>query len=308
MIKNKQIGKKAYQKRYLFTPDARTGWKIILKTLKTSLKRKILLPSYIGINKKEGSGVFDPINETQTGYVFYKVRGDLSVDLEDFRKKIRRPDIVGALLIHYFGFPTTNLPGIVRLCKKHKKALIEDCAHTLSSTLRGKMLGTFGDFSFYSLHKVLSSNSGGYVRFNSAATSPDMDDNISKDDLLCFVKSDLSKISRKRRSNYAYFLKHIQKIKGVKPVYPKLPKGTVPLNFPVIIQKKNRDNVYFALRALGIEVVSLYYCIIKEISKKEFPTSYFISNHIMNFPLHEEITQKNILEMCKSVKEVLAEP
>ena len=53
-----------------FTKDARTAWGNIIGSLTSSLEVSILLPSYIGRNDKEGSGVFDPVLDYNTEFEF----------------------------------------------------------------------------------------------------------------------------------------------------------------------------------------------------------------------------------------------
>jgi perosamine synthetase len=55
-----------------------------------------------------------------------------------------------ALLIqHTFGLPA-DMDSLLALAAKHGLTVIEDCAHSLASTYRGRPLGTFGLASFFS--------------------------------------------------------------------------------------------------------------------------------------------------------------
>ncbi len=67
------------------------------------------------------------------------------------------------IVVHLYGC-MTDLTRLVRLCKKHKLALIEDCAHQHGSFWKGKGVGSFGDVSSWSFQesKVLSSGEGGF--------------------------------------------------------------------------------------------------------------------------------------------------
>ena len=63
---------------------------------------------------------------------------------------------------------SNNMDEILKVCKKYKLKLIEDCAHCLGSTYKGKHLGNFGDagvFSFYPT-KQISIGEGGMVITN----------------------------------------------------------------------------------------------------------------------------------------------
>jgi len=67
------------------------------------------------------------------------------------------------IVVHLYGC-MADLDKVVKLCKKHKLALIEDCAHQHGSFWKGKGVGTFGDVSSWSFQesKVLSAGEGGF--------------------------------------------------------------------------------------------------------------------------------------------------
>lgn len=87
----------------------------------------------------------------------------LNMNLEDLERKIgERSKVVVAQ--HTFGQPAP-LDEIKRICEKNNLVLIEDCAHALGATYKGKKVGTFGEAAFFSLgrSKVASSVYGGVV-------------------------------------------------------------------------------------------------------------------------------------------------
>ncbi len=57
----------------------------------------------------------------------------------------------------------------MEIAKKNNLIVIEDCAHCLGAKFNGKLLGTFGDFAYFSFgrDKVISSVYGGAVMVNS---------------------------------------------------------------------------------------------------------------------------------------------
>ncbi len=63
---------------------------------------------------------------------------------------------------HTFGTPA-DMDSIMGIARKHKLLVIEDCAHALGATYKGKLLGTIGDAAFFSFgrDKVVSSVQGG---------------------------------------------------------------------------------------------------------------------------------------------------
>ena len=71
------------------------------------------------------------------------------------------------LLVHQWGHPC-DMDKIMPLAKKYNLKVIEDCSHAHGSTYKGKMVGTFGDVSIFSLQaaKMLFAGEGGILVTN----------------------------------------------------------------------------------------------------------------------------------------------
>jgi dTDP-4-amino-4,6-dideoxygalactose transaminase len=72
------------------------------------------------------------------------------------------------LPVHFAGRPC-DMDALMSIAKKHKLALIEDCAHAIETEYHGRKAGTFGDFgalSFY-VTKNITTAEGGMVLTNS---------------------------------------------------------------------------------------------------------------------------------------------
>ena len=82
---------------------------------------------------------------------------------EDLSRKIG-PHSKVVMLIHMSGAPG-RVEEIVRLCRQHKLALLEDCAQANGASFRGRPVGTFGDIAVFSfqLNKNMSSGEGGMI-------------------------------------------------------------------------------------------------------------------------------------------------
>lgn len=67
------------------------------------------------------------------------------------------------IVVHLYGC-VTDLDRLQKICKKHKLALVEDCAHQHGTFWKDKGVGSFGDASSFSFQesKVLSSGEGGF--------------------------------------------------------------------------------------------------------------------------------------------------
>ena len=92
--------------------------------------------------------------------------GSYVADVDSIRQKIT--DKTKAIIVqHTFGMPGP-IEEVMALAKEHSLVVIEDCAHALGSTYKGKMLGTFGDVAILSFgrDKMISSVFGGAVVTN----------------------------------------------------------------------------------------------------------------------------------------------
>ena len=292
-----------------YSNAARESFRVILQALNFSVEKRLLLPAYIGITEREGSGVFDPVLETATPHDFYHVNHKLSAVREDLYERIRSGNYRALLVIHYFGFCQNDIQEIALLCKQNHVLLIEDCAHTMiSSTSQGE-LGSFGDFCFYSLHKFLPVNDGGCLRINNPDYIHLLDSPPSSraaiGTLDVAAKINLEAIREKRRTNYMHFLGMVKEIEELECMYPNLPDGITPLNFPVIMRVKKREQLYFKLIERGIPVIALYYRLIDPINEVEFPEEHFVSKHILNFPIHQDIELLELKKIAKVLQSVI---
>jgi len=297
-------------RNHFFYSSGRVAFSHALDILGFCRDEKILLPAYIGINDREGSGVMDPVTAANIPHEFYRIHRDLRVDFNDLVEKIQNNMVKAVLLIHYFGFPQPDLKKIINYCKTRNIAVIEDCAHAYLSTHHGVRLGSFGDIGFYSLHKMYPISDGGLLVVNNpllTITSPNKYPKISQESLELFFRFDNDRISEKRIHNYTLLSKKIRQLKGLFVIYPHLSEGVVPLNFPMLITstKINRQELYFTLTEQGIEAVSLYYRIIDEIDRNKYPDSAYLSDHIISLPIHQSISDTDIETMATTLKQIL---
>lgn len=307
MITKEPKNKNVYTKSFYFVKAARIAFSHILKCIFSDTDKKILMPSYIGETDEEGSGVFDPVRQNKVPYEFYIIRNNLSADFEDLKRKIISGKFKAMLVIHYFGFVQNNLEEIYSLCKKHEVILIEDCAHSFFSSYKGRNIGSWGDLSFFSIHKIIATPDGGYFNINNNDTGVTElifdNQNVPSSTLEEYIRTDYEKVNKIRIENYRQYLRNWEDINGVYPLYPELPEGIIPLNFPIIVKNGLREKLYFDLVEKGIVPCSLYYRMVEEIDKNLYPISYEISSSILNLPVHQDTSLADIDRVVFEVRQ-----
>lgn len=85
------------------------------------------------------------------------------------------------MVYHQWGFPQ-RMETIETFARKHRLFLIEDCAHAITGSYRGKRLGTFGDVSLWSLSKFFGTPAGGALYSKHAKLRHFVSSSISKSD------------------------------------------------------------------------------------------------------------------------------
>ena len=90
-------------------------------------------------------------------------KGTPNIDVEKIESAIG-PKTKIILISHMCGY-LVDMEKIMKLAEKHKLSVIEDCAHALGATYKGKMAGSFGDFGIYSFGygKMMPCFGGGMV-------------------------------------------------------------------------------------------------------------------------------------------------
>ena len=92
-----------------------------------------------------------------------------NIDENLIEKKITKKT-KAILLVHFAGIPCDMNP-IIKLAKRYKLKIIEDCAHAIETEYENKKVGNFGEtgsFSFYA-NKNITTGEGGMIITNTKA-------------------------------------------------------------------------------------------------------------------------------------------
>ena len=90
-----------------------------------------------------------------------------NIDPKEIEKKIT--DKTKAIYIVHYGGLMCDMDPIMKIAKKHKLYVLEDCAHTPGAEYKGRKAGTVGDvgcFSFHSLKNMTTLGEGGMITTN----------------------------------------------------------------------------------------------------------------------------------------------
>ena len=132
---------------------------LALKTLNLRNEAKVLIPAFTF------GAVPSAVVHANCIPVLCECGTDYRIDLDDFLSKL---DSVDAVLISHMRGHTSNMDKILSHCERLELPVIEDAAHSLGTTWKGKNIGTFGQlgcFSFQS-YKLLNSGEGGMLVTN----------------------------------------------------------------------------------------------------------------------------------------------
>jgi dTDP-4-amino-4,6-dideoxygalactose transaminase len=96
--------------------------------------------------------------------VIVEIGADYVIDTADLERKVRESGARVLLLSHMRGH-VADMDAVVDLCRRLGLRLVEDCAHALCASWRGRAIGTFGDAAAFSAqtYKHLNAGEGGFV-------------------------------------------------------------------------------------------------------------------------------------------------
>ncbi len=91
--------------------------------------------------------------------VFVDIRPDTLNINENLIENAITPKTKGIFLVHYSGV-ACEMDELKIISRKHKLYLLEDAAHAILATYKGKQLGSFGDLAAFSFHETKNTTSG----------------------------------------------------------------------------------------------------------------------------------------------------
>lgn len=103
-------------------------------------------------------GTIIPILYQNAVPVFADIDGTFNMDPSDVEKKIN-PRTRAILVVHLFGNPC-DMDAMMKIARKHKIPLIEDCSQAHMTEYKGKLVGTIGDIGCFSFQQAKHMTTG----------------------------------------------------------------------------------------------------------------------------------------------------
>lgn len=256
-----------------------------------------------------------------------------TIDVSKMKKLLDNEKQIKAIIpVHLYGKPADML-SIMALAKEYNLFVIEDCAQAHGAKIKGKNIGTFGDISTFSFYpgknlgaygdggSLVTNNIGYYKKAKMYANHGRIEkynhefeginsrlDAIQAAVLNVKIKylESWNKNRNRVADKYQELLKNCSEI-----ALPSLSDDNYSVYHLFVIRAKNRDNLIAFLKAKGIST-GIHYPIglpflnaYKYLNHKnsDFPVTYDYQNKILSLPIFPEMTDEQILYVCKAIKE-----
>lgn len=265
----------------------------------------------------------------------------LNMDLDDVERKITKRT-KAVIPVHYGGYPV-DMARLMKIAKKHKLAVIEDCAHAAGSLYKGKPVGSIGNIGTFSFHAVknLAISDGGMITTNNKKIFERISKlrwmGISKDtfkrtssryswyyeinevgykyhmnDIMAAIGipqlEKLPAANQRRREIVEVYNKNFAGLAGIKTPAPALP-GCVSACHNYVVRIKNRDDFveYMANRGIsvGVHYMPLNMHPVYKKNKSKTPVATRVWKNLATLPLFPEMTDDEVKLVIGTVKEFL---
>ena len=258
------------------------------------------------------------------------------IDVSEARKLIG-PKTKAIMPVHLYGHPV-NMDLLMDLAQEKKLLVIEDCAESLGTKWKGKLVGTFGNaatFSFFG-NKTISTGEGGMIIFkdNQIAKNAKIlrDHGMSRDkrywhDVVGFnyrltnlqsaigvaQMERIDSILARKKSIAEMYSKELGNLYGIKNL-PNSDENTDHSNwlFTIILDSmKLRDFLISELIEYGIESRPVFFPLdimppyLNLKSSMSLKNSHNISNCGLSLPTSVTLTDDEIIYVSNTVKEIL---
>lgn len=160
-VKKAETWLSGYYKTPVITFDSgRSSLFFALKTLGVKTGDDVIVQAFTCVV------VINAIRALGAHPIYVDIVDDFNMSTVDLEKKITSKSHI-IIIQHTFGTPAA-MDELMTIAKKRNLKVVEDCAHAIGATYRGKLLGTFGELAIISFgtDKMVSCVRGGGVIVN----------------------------------------------------------------------------------------------------------------------------------------------
>ena len=282
------------------------------------------------------------IRNTGADIKFVDIRDDYLIDTNKIEKNISKKT-KAIIPVHLYG-KACNMEKIIKIAKKYKLKVIEDCAQAQGAKFKNRYVGTFGDagcFSFYPTKILGAYGDGGFIstnsfdlsqkikrirfygieqnnkknRFNNKYYAMEYGINSRLDEIQSSILNiKLPKVNTwiKRRNKLAKIYYKELLNTGLK--LPKIEKECNHAFHLFVVYHRKRDNIIRMFKKNKILVNINYpypihkmkgYNNIAGIKYKNLSITEKLSKGIFSLPLYPKLEEKEVYRISKLIKKIL---
>lgn len=296
---------------------------ITLKSLKIKPGDEIIVPAHSWISTSEA------VTLAGAKVKFCDVsKKTFNIDDNQIEKNISKRTI-GIIAVHLYGNPA-NMLNIMKIAKKNKLWVVEDCAQAHFAKINNKYIGSFGDmaaFSFYPGKNLGALGDGGAILTNNKKLF-DFAYKFSRHGSRVKHNHEFEGMNSRLDAIQAEFLNikllHYSKVQKIREYNSKLYNEKINNKYiqkpfinkkfkhvyhQYVIKSKYRDKLRKYLSNFGIETRILYPYSLpflkaykdKHFTKNHFPNAYENQTQILSLPNDPSITRKQILYIINKI-------
>ncbi len=234
--------------------------------------------------------------------------------------------------VHLYGNPC-NIDEVLNVSRKHRIAVVEDCAQAHGAKYKNKMVGTFGDvgtYSFYPTKNLGCYGDGGAVVTDSKVLSKKIGllRNYGQPTrYVCDIEGINSRLDEIQaailRVKLQYLSRSIVRRIEIAALYEKCLKGISEIKCPsaaknsrhsfhlYVIRCSRRNDLKESLAKNGIET-QIHYPISLHLQKAfkhlgygkgDFPVAEKLSREILSLPIFPELKDAEVIKICGYIAE-----
>ena len=262
-------------------------------------------------------------------------RRTYNIDTDQIESKIT-PKTRAIIPVHLFGQPA-EMDAILKLSKKHKLIIVEDCAQALSAKYKEKRVGAIGDagcFSFFPSKNLGAFGDAGMIVTNDAKIAeiagmlrqhgakttyyhvlPGFNSRLDaiQAAILRVKLKYLDKWSSLRRQAASSYTRLLSEVNGIEPPFI-AENNTTSANYYTVRLldrhiERNELRKYLASKDIDTAVYYPLSLHLQEAYKDrgykrgDFPESELAQAQVLSFPMFPEISQDQVIAVVDTIKE-----